>query len=170
MLLFRLTTKTYLSPQLLLYFPQMYPFITLPVIISFRQTVCTYLSSHLLFWVLADLPFHQPTGSICVCFSPGFTCTLIYQLICWSAHRQTHPKMNVPVNFDASGYNHEDLLADSTVCMFIDAPVQKPTPFICMHPFRITSTIYQSTQLLLYIYTDLPGNKPTSLSWCFPSG
>ena len=50
-----------------------------------------------------------------VCFSPGFTCTLICELIRWSAYRQTHPKMNVPVNFDASGYNHEDLPADSTV-------------------------------------------------------
>ena len=152
MLLFRLTTKTYLSPQLLPYCPWMYPFITLPVIISFQQIVCTYLSSQLLFWVFADLPFYQPTGSICVCFSPGFTCTLICQLICWSSYRQTHQKMNVPVNFDASGYNHEDLSADSTVDMFIVAPVQKLSPFIFMHPFRITSAIYPSTQLLLYIY------------------
>ena len=41
----------------------------------------------------------------------------------------------------------------------IDAPIQKLSPFIFMYPFRITSTIYQSTQLLLYIHTDLPGNK-----------
>ena len=71
--------------------------------------------------------------------------------------------MNVPVNFDASGYNHEDPPADSTVYMSIDAPVQKLSPFIFMHPFRIASTIYQSTQLLLYnlhLYHDafLPAN------------
>ena len=67
--------------------------------------------------------------------------------------------MNVPVNFDASGYNHEDLPANSTVYISIDAPIQKLSPFISMHPFWITSMIYPSTQLLLYIYTDPPGNK-----------
>ena len=78
--------------------------------------------------------------------------------------------MNVPVNFDTSGYNNEDSPADSTVYMSTDAAVQKLSPCIFMYLFRITSTIYPSTQLLLYIYTDLPGNKSTSLSWCFPSG
>ena len=72
--------------------------------------------------------------------------------------------MNVLVNFDASGYKHEDLLADSTVYMSIDVPVQKLSPFSIMHPFRFTFAIYPSTQLLLYTYTDLPGNKSTSLS------
>ena len=48
--------------------------------------------------------FPQSAGSICECLSPGFTCTLICQLICWSAYRQTHPKMNVPANFDATWY------------------------------------------------------------------
>ena len=72
--------------------------------------------------------------------------------------------MNVPVNFDASSYNHEDPPADSTVYMSIDSPVQKLSPFSVMHPFRFTLAIYPSTQLLLYIYTDLPGNKSTSLS------
>ena len=60
--------------------------------------------------------------------------------------------------------------ADSTVYMSIDAPVQKLSPFIFMHPFRFTSTIYPFTQLLFCIYTDIPGNKSTSLSWYFPSG
>ena len=63
--------------------------------------------------------------------------------------------MNVLVNFDASGYKHEDLLADSTVYMSIDAPVQKLSPFSVMHPFRFTFTIYLSTQLLLYIYIQI---------------
>ena len=81
---------------------------------------------------------------------------------CVHVHRS--PKMNVPVNFDASEYNHEDLPADSTVYMSIDAPIQKLSPFSVMHPFRFTFAIYPSTHLLLYIYTDLPGNKSTSLS------
>ena len=28
----------------------------------------------------------------------------VFQLICWSAYWQTHPKMNVPANFDATWY------------------------------------------------------------------
>ena len=63
--------------------------------------------------------------------------------------------MNVPVNFDASGYNHEYLPADSTVYMSIDAPVQKLSPFSFMHPFRFTFAIYPSTQLLLYVYIQI---------------
>jgi len=102
---------------------------------------------------------------LCVfCFPPGFTCTLICQLICWTAYRQTHRKINVPVNFDAFGYNHEDLPADSTVYMSIDKPVQKLSPFIFKHPFQFTSTIHPSIQPLLYVYTDLPGNKSPFLS------
>ena len=89
--------------------------------------------TQLLVYMPIDLPIHYPTCSfwlfhsdkpfvltcpltccskysqitfslICVCVSPGFTCTLICQLICWSAYRHTHPKMNVPANFDATWY------------------------------------------------------------------
>ena len=84
------------------------------------------------------------TNRFHLCFSPGFRCTLICQFICWSAYRQTHTKMNVPVNFDASGYNNENPPADSTVYMSIDAAVQKLSPCIFMYLFRITSTIYRS--------------------------
>ena len=118
MLLFCLTTKTYLSPQLIVYMPKdlpvHYPTCSLwlfhsdkPFVLTCPLTCCSKYSQIYIF-------INQPV-SIFVCFSPGFTCTLICQIICWSAYRQTHPKMNVPVNFDASGYNHEDLPADSTV-------------------------------------------------------
>ena len=60
--------------------------------------------------------------------------------------------MNVPVNFDASGYNHEDPPADSTVYMSIDAPVQNLFPFIFMHPFLIISTIYPTQLDIIIIY------------------
>ena len=70
------------------------------LIISFRQTVCTYLSSDLLYSHI--YPFIN--RSMCVCFAPCFTCTLICQLICLSAYRQIHPKINVPANFDTTWY------------------------------------------------------------------
>jgi len=63
--------------------------------------------------------------------------------------------MNVPVNFDASDYNHEDLPANSTVYMSIDAPVQKLSPLSVMHPFQFTFALYPSTQLLLNIYIQI---------------
>ena len=72
------------------------------LIISFWQFVLTFLSPVVL--NIRRFTFSSINRSICVCFSPGFTCTLICQLICWSAYRQTHPKMNVPANFDATWY------------------------------------------------------------------
>ena len=168
LLLFCLTTKTYLSPQLLVY---------MPIDVSVHYPTCSFWLFH------SDRPFVLTCPLTCSKYSQIYPFINqpvpfvgVFQLalhahlsvICWSAYRQTHPKMNVPVHFDGSGYNHEDSPANSTVYMSIDAPVQKLSPFIFMHPFRTTSTIYQSTQLLLYIHTDLPGNKSTSLSWCFP--
>ena len=72
------------------------------LIISFRQTICTYLplaccSKYSEIYLFINQPFN-------LCFSPGFTCTLICQLICWYAYRQTHPNMNVRANFDAAWY------------------------------------------------------------------
>ena len=70
------------------------------VIISFWQTVCTYLP-------LACSKYSEIylfINNRSICFSPGFTCTLTCQLICWSAYRQTHPNMNVSANFDAAWY------------------------------------------------------------------
>ena len=171
MLLFCLTAKAYLSPQLLVYMPIDLPFhcptcsfwlfhSDKPFVLTYPLTCCSEYSQ-------VNLFTSQPVQFVCF-----FTCFYMHtylsthMLVCMSV-RQTHPKMNVPVNIDVSGYNHEDLPADSTVYLSIDAPVQKLSPFIVMHPFWFTSAIYPSTQLLLYIYTDLPGNKSTSLSWCF---
>ncbi len=106
MLLFCLTTKTYLSPQLLVYMPidlpVHYPTCSFWLFHSDKQFVLTFLSPVVL--NIRRFTFSSINRSICVCFSPGFTCTLICQLICWSAYRQTHPKMNVPANFDATWY------------------------------------------------------------------
>ena len=108
MLLFCLTTKTYLSSQLLVYMPidlpVHYPTSSFwlfhsdkPFVLTCPLTCCSKYSQIYLF-------INQPVQFVCVCFSPGFTCTFICQIICWSAYRQTHPKMNVPVNFDATWY------------------------------------------------------------------
>ena len=72
------------------------------LIISFRQTICIYLplaccSKYSEIYLFINEPFN-------LCFSHGFTCTLICQLICWSAYRQTHRQMNVPDNVDAAWY------------------------------------------------------------------
>ena len=105
MLLFCLNTTIYLSPQLLVYMP-----IHLPV----HYPTCSFWLFHsdkqfvLTFLLPAVLNIRRFTFSSInrfnLCFSLGFTCTLICQLICWSAYRQTHPKMNVPANFDATWY------------------------------------------------------------------
>ena len=126
MLLFCLTTKTYLSPQLLVYMP-------IDQLVHYPTCSFWLFHSNKLFVLTCPLTCSKYSQIYLfidqlvqfVCFSPGFTCTLICQFICWSAYQQTHPKMNVPVNFDASDYNHEDLPANSTVYMSIDAPVQK---------------------------------------------
>ena len=141
MLLFCLTAKTYLSPQLLTCVHAHIATHSLPylfiLIISFRQTICTDL------------------------YSPGvlnisrftFSSVSRFSLCVWlDMHTDlSNHLLNVPVNFDASGYNHENLPANSTVYMSIDAPVQKLSPFSVMHPFRFTwldcsTYIYRSTR------------------------
>ena len=142
--------------------PYMYPFITLPVhfdyLIPTNRSYLPVLSPVVLsihrFTLSSTNWFH-------LCFSPGFTCTLFCQFICWSVYWQTHLKMNVPVNFDASGYNLKDLPADSTVYMSIDAPIQKLSPsFLCIHselPPRSTHPPnYCSTYIHIYLETNLP--------------
>ena len=63
--------------------------------------------------------------------------------------------MNVPVNFDASGYNHEDLPADSTFYMSKDAPIQKLSLFIFMHPYRITRPPNYCSTYIIQIYLEI---------------
>ena len=98
--------KDHLPPQLLVYMPidlpVHYPTCSFWLFHSDKQFVLTFLSPVVL--NIRRFTFSSISRSICLCFSPGFTCTLICQLICWSAYRQTHPKMNVPANFDATWY------------------------------------------------------------------
>ena len=78
MLLFRLTIKTYLSPQLLLY---------LPIDVSVHDPTCS-LSYFLLIYNI--IFYHGP-------FLFGITCTINVPLICWGMYTQIHPKINLPV-------------------------------------------------------------------------
>ena len=132
MLLFCLATC---HPNYLCTCPQIYPFITLPVHFDYFIPTNRLYSPVLSLSVLTIRRFTlSSTNRFHLCFSPGFRCTLICQFICWSAYRQTHTKMNVPVNFDASGYNNEGPPADSTVYMSIDAAVQKLSrAFLCIY-------------------------------------
>ena len=82
--------------------PVHYPACSFLLFHSDKQFVLTFLSPVVL--NIRRFTLSSINRSICVCFSPGFTYTLICQLICWSAYRQTHPKMNVPANFDATWY------------------------------------------------------------------
>ena len=161
MLLFCLTTKTYLLPQLLVYMP-----IDVPV----HDPTCSfwYLHSDKLLLFTCPLTCYSTYSQTYGCISSSFffTCTLICQLICWSAYRQTHPKMNVPFKIWLTTKIY--LSNQLSTCPQMHPFENSTRSFSC--PFRITSTISPSTQLLLYKYTDLPGNKYTCLSWCFLSG
>ena len=156
-----LRQRPYLSPQLLLYL-----LIDAPISIHFDYFIPT---NHLYLPVLSPVvlsirrfTINQPVPFVCV-----FHVALHAQFLLISVNSSAGLHTDRPTqNFDASGYNHEDLLIQLSTCLH--APIQKNL-FIFMHPFWITSTIYLSTQLLLYIYTDIPGNKSTSLSWCFTS-
>ena len=113
MLLFRLTTKTYLSPQLLVYMPIDVPFMTLPVdfILSFRLTVKIYPSTF--------LHVHRCACSSVYLFSLfllfGITCTMTFQLVYWGTYTQIHPKINLPVYPHASlSSNHKGLPVSTT--------------------------------------------------------
>jgi len=162
MLLFCLTTKTYLSPQLIVYMPK-------------------------------DLPVHYPTCSLWL-FHSDKPFVLTCPLTCCSKYSQIYLFINQPVQFLCVFHLalHAHLSVNSSaglrtvrptrkwmyllILMLLAIttktylPIQLFSPFSVMHPFRFTFAIYPSTQLLLYIYTDLPGNKSTSLSWFFPSG
>ena len=112
MLLFRLTTTTYLSPQLLLYLPIAVPVHDLTCSfcrLSFQLTVKIYPSTFILFYMYTDVPVHHYTCSVYFFFF-GITCTITFQLIYpkitrtmtfqlvyWSTYKQIHRKINLPV-------------------------------------------------------------------------
>ena len=135
MLLFRLTTKTYLSPNVLVYMFLMctadrctrsWPYLFI-LILSFQLTLIIHLSSHLLVYIYLQIyPFiNLPAPFL---FSPDFTCTFICQLVCCSTYWHTHPKMNAPVNLDDLLLaNKEDLSADSTNSLDVHRYIQSKT-------------------------------------------
>ena len=119
MLLFHLTTKTYLSPQLLVYLPYMYPFMTLRV--HFQTfiliTVKIYPSTSQLFYVSTDVPVHHYTCSAYLFFF-GITSTITFQLVYWGSY--TH----IPLKIHSSVYlhaflpsNHKNLSVSTTTCV-----------------------------------------------------
>ena len=89
MLFFCLTTKTYLSPQLLVYLP-MDPFMTLPVHFHtvFLITVKIYPSTFLLFCMSTDVRVHHYNCAFYFFFF-GITCTMSFRLVYWGTHIST---------------------------------------------------------------------------------
>ena len=122
MLVFLLTTKTYLSQQLLVYMPIYVPFhdpTCSLFILSFRLTVTIYPSTFLLFCMSTDVPVHHYTASVCFLFC-GITCTMTFQLIYWGTYPQIHPKINLPVYLHVSlSSNHKDLPVTTTTCVHV---------------------------------------------------
>ena len=127
-----------------------------------QQTVSTYQSSHL-FYIFTDLPFHQPTGSIC-----------FFHLVL-RAHLFVNSSAGLCTDIPTWKWkyllilmllaNHEDLPADSNVWMSRDALVQKcpPGSFSFIHSeLPLWSThppSYCSTYVQIYL--------EINLSWCF---
>ena len=152
----------------------MYPFMTLPVHFDTFIPINHYYSPVLppvVLHIPADLPFHQPTGSLSF-----FHLTL-------HAHLSVNSSAGLHTDIPTRKWMYLLILmiyfwltkktflpTQLIVWMSINTPGQKLYPFIFIHPYRISSTIYPSSKLLLYIYTNLPRNKYTCLSWCFPSG
>ena len=117
MLLFHLTTKTYLSPQLLVYIPIDVPAEGLTCSFSFRLTINIYLSMVLLFYMSTDVPVHHYICSVCFFFF-GITCTMTFQLIYWGSYTHIYPKINLPVYLHASlPSNHKDLPVSTATCV-----------------------------------------------------
>ena len=93
MLLFRLSIKTYLSPQLFVYLPIDVPYLLIFIFILI--TVKIYPSTFLLFYMSTYVPVRQYTCSVYFLFF-GITCTMNFQLIYWGTYTQIHPKILFP--------------------------------------------------------------------------
>ena len=119
MLLFHLTTKTYLSPQLLVYLPIDVPFMTLRV--HFQTfiliTVKIYPSTFVLFYMSTDIPVHHCTCSVYL-FLFGLTCTMTFQLVYLGSYTHIHQKINLPIYPHAFLWsNKKDLPVSTTTCV-----------------------------------------------------
>ena len=133
--------------------------ILLLLTLSFQQTIIIYPSSHLLFYIIHRFTFLS-IYLFHFFFPSGFTCTLTCLPICWSVY---HLKMNVL--YWQTMKTH--LLNQLIGYMSIDAPVHKIYPFIFMHPFQTISMIWPSTQLLLYISTELRNYNCSKHPWIY---
>ena len=183
MLLFRLTTTTYLSPQLHLYQPIAVPVHDLTCSfcrLSFRLTVQIYPSAFILFYMYTDVPVHHYTCSVYFFFFsipctitfqliyPKILCTMTFQLVYWGTYKQIHLKIILPVYRHASlSSNHKDLPVRITTCVHVHRCTRSgPYAFIFILSFRLTLKIYPSTVLLFYMSTDVPLHQYTC-SVCF---
>ena len=125
MLLFCLTTKCYLSPQLFVYLPidvpihdptcsflYFYLFMTQPVHFLFRLTAKIYLSTFLLLYI------HRCTCSLVYLFISSFSASHAQLLlIYWGTYMQIYPKINVHVYLHASLLsNCKDMPVTTTTC------------------------------------------------------
>ena len=168
MLFLCLRTKTYLSPQLLVYLPiiictRSWPYLFI-FILSFRLTVKIYPSTFPLFYMSTDVPVHQYACSVyflffCVSYA------MTFQLIYWSTYPQIHPKIHLPVYIHASlSSNHKDLLVTTTTCLPAHICTRSWSYlFILILSFRLTFYISPSTFLLFYTSTDVPVHHYTVL-------
>ena len=119
MLLLCLTTKTYLSPQLLVYLP-----INVPVhdpACSFSYFYSIWLTtkiypSKLLLYMSTDISVHQYTCSVSF-FLFCITCTVTFPLICYGTYTKIYPEINLPIYLHISPLsNSKDLLVTTTTC------------------------------------------------------
>ena len=136
MFFFCLTTKTYLSPQLLVY---------LPIDVPAQDPACSFL------YLNSDYPLrhvHSCTCSSVYLFSLflfGITSTITFQLICWGTYTQIYLKINLPVCLHAFLlFNHKDL------------PQIYP---------KINLSVYLHAYLL-FNHKDLPVTSATNLCTC----
>ena len=116
MLLFHLTTKTYLSPQLLVYLRIDVPVHDVPVHFQtfIMITVKIYPSTFLLFYMSTDVPVHHYTCSVYL-FLFGITCTMTFQLVYWGSYTHIHQKIHLPVYPHAFLWsNNKDLHVSTT--------------------------------------------------------
>ena len=164
MLLFRLTTKTYLSPQLLEYLPIDVPIHNLHGHFHtvFLITIKIYPSTFLLFCMSTDVPVHHYTCSVYFLFF-GITCTMSFQLVYWGTYTHIHPKRNVPVYPHAFLWSNKKYLPVSTTT---SVPAHRctrswPYLFISILSFRLTVKNYPSTVPLFYMSTDVPVHQYT---------
>ena len=149
MLLFRLTTKTYLSPQLFLYMPIDVPVHDSTCILLFRLTAKIYPSTFLLLYMSTDVPVHHYTCSVYL-FLFGITSTVTFQLIYWGTYTQIYPKIKLPVYLHASLLsNHKDLPVTTTTCVHAHRSTRL-LPYLCIWiiSFRQTICTYLSCRLL----------------------